>query len=114
MEINEQFDQRINAVQDGFRDELKQLKDVVKDDFKDELDQFKNLVKDDLQDFDVKLRNLAQTLSQVKYTSDTEIPGVVTIGRMKPPEFNGQVPWSVYKRQFEAAASVNHWTTDEQ
>src|SRR5215470_19593816 len=33
---------------------------------------------------------------------------------MKPPEFNGQVLWSVYKRQFEAAASANHWTTDEQ
>ena len=24
------------------------------------------------------------------------------------------VPWAVYKRQFEAAAEINHWTTDMQ
>lgn len=35
-------------------------------------------------------------------------------GKMKPPVFDGQVSWAVYKRQFEAAAEINHWTTKEE
>ena len=60
-----------------------------------------------------ELKNFDERLKQVEHgTPDRS--GMVTIGHMKPPEFSGQVSWDVYKRQFEAAANVNHWTTDEQ
>ncbi|CAH1956742.1 unnamed protein product, partial [Acanthoscelides obtectus] len=33
--------------------------------------------------------------------------------RMKPPQFDGTTPWNVYRRQFEAAANANDWSSTE-
>ncbi|XP_055890394.1 uncharacterized protein LOC129927167 [Biomphalaria glabrata] len=35
-------------------------------------------------------------------------------GKMKPPVFDGSVSWSVYKKQFDAAAKVNKWNSEEE
>ncbi|KAJ8936966.1 hypothetical protein NQ318_015629 [Aromia moschata] len=32
---------------------------------------------------------------------------------LKPPTYNGQSSWSMYRRQFEAAAKANGWTSQE-
>ncbi|XP_055885376.1 uncharacterized protein LOC129926281 [Biomphalaria glabrata] len=34
--------------------------------------------------------------------------------KVKPPVFDGSVSWSVYKLQFDAAAKVNQWNSDEE
>ncbi|CAH1969955.1 unnamed protein product [Acanthoscelides obtectus] len=32
---------------------------------------------------------------------------------MKPPQFDGTMPWNIYRRQFEAAANSNGWSSTE-
>lgn len=58
----------------------------------------------------------------------TQVQGKVTISpepkvmsclpevsmKIKPPVFDGSVSWSVYKRQFDAAAKVNKWDSNEE
>ena len=60
-----------------------------------------------------ELKTFDERLRQIEHGAPDR-SGIVAIGHMKPPEFSGQVPWAVYKRQFEAAAEINHWTTDMQ
>ena len=33
--------------------------------------------------------------------------------RLRPPTFDGQVPWMVFKHQFESVAKHNKWTEEE-
>ncbi|KAJ3643607.1 hypothetical protein Zmor_026308 [Zophobas morio] len=38
---------------------------------------------------------------------------VSTSKTIKPPTYDGQMPWSSYKKQFEAAAKANLWEGEQ-
>jgi hypothetical protein len=65
-------------------------------------------------DVDQRVSSLMKEIDQLKSSRGTGgSENATSTNRVKPPEFNGTVSWSVYKRQFEAAAEANRWTTEE-
>ena len=53
-----------------------------------------------MNEFEKTLKNVAPTGSYYV----TSAPGTI-----QPPTYDGQTPWSSYKKQFEAAATANLW-----
>ena len=62
--------------------------------------------------FDTIKRDVANQIASLR--SQDRRDRVATSGSsVKPPTFDGQSPWSMYRRQFEAAASANGWSDEE-
>jgi hypothetical protein len=112
-ELNSKFDQRVEEIDSrigGLSNELKEFVNHELENFDSRIGGVNNELKEFVNH---EFKNFDERLKQVEHGAPDR-SGMITIGHMKPPEFSGQVPWAVYKRQFEAAANVNHWTTDGQ
>lgn len=59
--------------------------------------------------------NIAQLQQRIQRTSVGSVSNTLAsnIHRIKLPNYDGQSPWTTYKRQFDAAAEVNGWTDEE-
>lgn len=67
------------------------------------------------QKLDKKINQLAKELDQVRERKHRESSTIVGHAKkeMKPPHFDGQTSWTVYRKQFEMAALANEWNNEE-
>ncbi len=104
--------QAVEDMRNEMKGEINEVKSQIDADIKDmkeEVDKIKEMNQRHDKEMEAMKEQLhkVQVLRLNSQTSDG-------IGKMKPPIFDGLVSWSVYKRQFEAAARINNWTRDEE
>ncbi|XP_055914928.1 uncharacterized protein LOC129948110 [Eupeodes corollae] len=63
---------------------------------------------------DEQIETITNELEKVRKMKAREPSGECSRKReVNPPSFDGQIPWSIYKKQFEAAALTNGWDDHE-
>ncbi|XP_055871211.1 uncharacterized protein LOC129923598 [Biomphalaria glabrata] len=113
---------KIDTLDSGIRTELVSV-NQKKTTMEVTMNQRVDVVEKDIEELKVQVReglskapvsNTGSMLPEVlvKINTGSMLPeGLV---KMKPPVFDGSVSWSVYRRQFEAAAKVNKWGSEEE
>ncbi|KAJ8940116.1 hypothetical protein NQ318_009830 [Aromia moschata] len=75
-----------------------------------------------LKDVNTEIEVIKKKMEEPKTKGDTvrrsdtvkvEEGNFSSTSRMKPPTYNGKTSWDTYKKQFDAAASVNKWSDEE-
>lgn len=89
-----------------FRSKLRDEIAAVKSELTVQMEQKIQVLSDEVQAVRVELGKVKGTKVNLGSSEAT--------GKVKPPIFDGTVSWTVYKRQFEAAAKVNNWRTNEE
>lgn len=112
-EMMQEINKRVEDLREEFKENIESRVESMESKLKSEITGIDSMVH-------LELRGLREEINCLKESSRFssaagEIrPGTSSsAGKMKPPVFDGQVSWSVYKRQFEAATKANHWTNEE-
>lgn len=66
------------------------------------------LVKNNISTIEEKIISLESELEKLK-TNNFTVPTTVTCSKVSTPTFDGQMSWTIYKKQFEVAANSNGW-----
>lgn len=94
---------------------LKQRQENIETDVLFKIKEMKDGVDKGMSEIDKKMKLMEEEYFRIRSINNTtESQQYSNPARMKPPEFDGQVSWSVYKKQFEAAAQINKWITPEE
>jgi hypothetical protein len=109
-EVREECEQAHQEV----REECKQAQFVVRQECK----QAQQQVREEFRYADQQMREeLTQQIENLQREFQKKLGrgGVPISGghNINPPPYDGQTSWAVYKRQFEAASSVNGWNDEE-
>ncbi|XP_063239230.1 uncharacterized protein LOC134540420 [Bacillus rossius redtenbacheri] len=59
------------------------------------------------------LKDATCATKRSSYSGDVKVEAATCHSKFKPPTFDGQTSWAVYRRQFEAASEVNGWDEEE-
>ncbi len=119
---NQGMKEEIKSMNKGMKEEMRNMNEKmesVNQTIEDMRNEMKNMeeevdkIKEMNQRHDKEMEAMKEQLHKVQVLRINSQPSD-GIGKMKPPIFDGLVSWSVYKRQFEAAARINNWTRDEE
>jgi hypothetical protein len=103
-------------LEDKIEDKVKELRKDIDDSMVKKEDIEYLVKKEDIEDL-VKKDDIEDLVKKEveKRISSTDVVKMETSSaiRMKPPTFDGKVPWSTYIFQFEAAAQANAWDSKE-
>lgn len=114
-EIKNEVDKAKHEV-DEVKQEINEMKkevDVIKQKVENSVSEFKENVETKILEIEKKFDGrLLKEMKHLKVSGISE-PSTSTNLRLKTPTFDGNVPWSTYRRQFEAAANINGWTLEE-
>nr|WP_253308776.1 hypothetical protein [Rickettsia endosymbiont of Ceutorhynchus assimilis] len=100
------LDQKIEQVKDDVQ-EVKHDVQEVKAEVKTDVQQLRQEVEDQVQALEEKMRRL-----EIQSINSASV-GAFSSMRIKPPTFDGSTSWTMYIRQFEAAANTNGWNDQE-
>ncbi|KAI5720915.1 hypothetical protein M8J77_013164 [Diaphorina citri] len=87
----------------GMEDKVESVDDRVRN-FEDKLAEMSN---------NITRQVIGQVVQHPPSSLSTVIPERANPARMKPPVFDGQMAWSIFKRQFEAACECNLYSAKE-
>ncbi|KAI5728107.1 hypothetical protein M8J77_011685 [Diaphorina citri] len=87
----------------GMEDKVDSVDDRVRN-FEDKLAEMSN---------NITRQVIGQVVQHPPSSLSTVIPERANPARMKPPVFDGQMAWSIFKRQFEAACECNLYSAKE-
>lgn len=108
--------QEVKQMEERMQNSQGQMESRLQDSFKSELDNVREdlgQVQTQVDDMEQRILRLENGRSEVSSRSGTSsFPQGVTI-RVKPPTFDGQTSWPVFRKQFEVAARANQWSESE-
>ncbi|XP_026679616.1 uncharacterized protein LOC113467573, partial [Diaphorina citri] len=87
----------------GMEDKVESVDDRVRN-FEDKLAEMSN---------NITRQVIGQVVQHPSSSLSTVVPERANPARMKPPVFDGQMAWSIFKRQFEAACECNLYSAKE-
>ncbi|KAI5742809.1 hypothetical protein M8J77_011525 [Diaphorina citri] len=87
----------------GMEDKVESVDDRVRN-FEDKLAEMSN---------NITRQVIGQVVQHPPSSLSTVVPERANPARMKPPVFDGQMAWSIFKRQFEAACECNLYSAKE-
>lgn len=91
----------INAMNEKINEQMSSMNE--------KMDQRVNTVENEMEEIKTYVQ---EQLSKERGTKAIPLVPEISV-KIKPPVFDGSISWTVYKRQFEAAAQVNNWDTEE-